>query len=100
MRNTAEWAGTGGVGGPVNYPGHDPQVPHHAAQLDAHYWKNMFLELGFGENGEGHTMAPTTNGNDGRGIPQYLDPPHQHHSHPPHQHQGPVSYQHLPNYTH
>ncbi|CAK5264068.1 unnamed protein product, partial [Mycena citricolor] len=30
----------------------DPYVPsiHHASELDAHYWKNMFLELGFGES--------------------------------------------------
>jgi len=27
-----------------------PPKPHHASELDALYWKNMFLELGFGEN--------------------------------------------------
>jgi hypothetical protein len=99
IRNTAGWTSTSGVGGPASYHGHVPQVPLHASELDAHYWKNMFLELGFGENGEGHTMAHTTNGSDGRDISQYLDP-HQHQSNPVHQHQGPVIYQHMPNYSH
>lgn len=90
IRNAAGWASTSSVAGPVSHHGHVAQVPHHASELDAHYWKNMFLELGFGENG-----APAPNGNDNRGMPHYLDPPHQHQSH-----QGSVSYQHMPNYAH
>jgi len=37
---------------PVNYhsEGYVPSIPHHASELDAHYWKNMFLELGFGDD--------------------------------------------------
>jgi hypothetical protein len=95
IRNTVGWPG---VGSPVGYHGHVPQVPHHASELDAHYWKNMFLELGFGENVEGHTMVPMTNRNDSRGIPHYLDS-HQQLSHSL-QHQGSVSYQHMPDYMH
>jgi len=35
---------------PATY--HEGYVPsiHHASELDAHYWKNMFLELGFGDS--------------------------------------------------
>jgi hypothetical protein len=35
---------------PVNYnpDGYVPSI-HHASEPDAHYWKNMFLELGFGD---------------------------------------------------
>ena len=94
IRNTAGWSGAGGVGGLVSYHGHGSQIPHHASELDAHYWKNMFLELGFGENGEGHTIG---NGNDNRSIQQYLDPPHHAHSV---QHLGSVSCQQIPNYAH
>ncbi|KAJ7109106.1 fungal-specific transcription factor domain-containing protein [Mycena epipterygia] len=37
---------------PANYhpEGYVPSIPHHASELDAHYWKNMFLELGFGDS--------------------------------------------------
>ncbi|KAJ6455859.1 fungal-specific transcription factor domain-containing protein [Mycena sanguinolenta] len=34
--------------------GYVPSIPHHASELDAHYWKNMFLELGFGETQGDH----------------------------------------------
>ncbi|KAJ7285568.1 fungal-specific transcription factor domain-containing protein [Mycena rebaudengoi] len=38
--------------------GYVPSIPHHASELDAHYWKNMFLELGFGETqGEQQTRV-------------------------------------------
>ncbi|KAJ7632335.1 hypothetical protein FB45DRAFT_912180 [Roridomyces roridus] len=42
--------------------GYVPSIPHHASELDAHYWKNMFLELGFGDSHTDHTrnMPPTT----------------------------------------
>ncbi|KAF5386973.1 hypothetical protein D9615_001775 [Tricholomella constricta] len=43
--------------GPINYPGYVPQAPHYASELDAHYWKNMFIELGFGD-GEGQALVP------------------------------------------
>lgn len=98
-RNAAGWVGTGGVGGSVNHHGHVPQVPHHASELDAHYWKNMFLELGFGENPEVNHITPTTNGADNRGILHYLDSHHQQQTHLL-QHQGSTSYQHLHNYDH
>ncbi|KAK7023786.1 Zn(2)-C6 fungal-type domain-containing protein [Favolaschia claudopus] len=46
---------------PTNYApeGYVPSIPHHASELDAHYWKNMFLELGFGDNQseQARTMA-------------------------------------------
>ncbi|KAF8964132.1 hypothetical protein BDZ97DRAFT_947087 [Flammula alnicola] len=36
--------------GNVHYPGgYIPTAPH-STELDARYWKNMFIELGFGEN--------------------------------------------------
>ncbi|KAG5634744.1 hypothetical protein H0H81_000939 [Sphagnurus paluster] len=77
---------------PMHYPGYAPQAPQYASELDAHYWKNMFIELGFGENGEGQAMVP----HDGRGVPQYMEQVHHHlpphHVH--HQHSGHLIYQH------
>ncbi|KAJ7098180.1 fungal-specific transcription factor domain-containing protein [Mycena belliarum] len=35
-----------------------PSIPHHASELDAHYWKNMFLELGFGDSQGGDRNLP------------------------------------------
>jgi hypothetical protein len=49
-------SGTGGnSGGGV---GSTFPVPQHASELDAHYWRNMFLELGFG----GDVDSSPTNG--------------------------------------
>lgn len=94
----------GGPGGTVNYNSFVPQVPHHASELDAHYWKNMFIELGFGENGDPQPI-PSAGASDHRGMPQYIDTTHHNisHSQQNHQHQGHLSYSHLhhasqPNY--
>ncbi|KAJ6611766.1 fungal-specific transcription factor domain-containing protein [Mycena sp. CBHHK59/15] len=62
---------------PADYhpEGYVPSIPHHASELDAHYWKNMFLELGFGE----------TQGDQSRSMSQTADntqqqlPYHMHH---------------------
>lgn len=62
----------------IHYPNGYISTPHHATELDAHYWKNMFLELGFGDNPEQNIQAFTTR----QALPQYLDPP-QHHSQTP-----------------
>jgi len=71
----------------IHYPNGYVPVPQHASELDAHYWKNMFLELGFGE-GVDPSMVPL------RPIPQYMDnSPHQQHQ-PPHQHQHQQHQQH------
>ncbi|GLB35263.1 putative fungal specific transcription factor [Lyophyllum shimeji] len=49
-----------------------PQAPQYVSELDAHYWKNMFIELGFGENGEGQAMPQTAH--ESRGMPHYMEP--------------------------
>lgn len=41
----------------IHYPNNYIPVPHHATELDAHYWRNMFLQLGFGENAADLSMA-------------------------------------------
>ncbi|KAJ7063042.1 fungal-specific transcription factor domain-containing protein [Mycena amicta] len=42
---------------PVSYPeGYAPAI-NHASELDAHYWKNMFLELGFGDAQSDHSRS-------------------------------------------
>ncbi|KAF9459558.1 fungal-specific transcription factor domain-containing protein [Collybia nuda] len=89
-----------GPGTAANYNNIVPQVPHHASELDAHYWKNMFIELGFGEHGE--PIAPTT-AVDHRGMSQYVDTTHHSNSQQTHQHHGHLSYSHVhqpsqPNY--
>ncbi|KAG6850463.1 hypothetical protein H0H93_012884 [Arthromyces matolae] len=40
------------MAGPLNYAysNNIPQMAQYTSELDAHYWKNMFIELGFGEN--------------------------------------------------
>ncbi|CAA7270167.1 unnamed protein product [Cyclocybe aegerita] len=87
--------GNGQTNAPVHYPnGYVPSTPQHASELDAHYWKNMFLELGFGEGVDPNTMPsviPNNNStNMNRAMPQqqqqYMDVP-QHHTTHPHQQQ-------------
>ncbi|KAJ7470490.1 fungal-specific transcription factor domain-containing protein [Mycena latifolia] len=58
----------------VNYPpeGYVPSIPHHASELDAHYWKNMFLELGFGDS-QGDRNLPQT------AVDNHQLPYHMHH---------------------
>lgn len=64
-----------------------PNAPHHASELDAHYWKNMFLELGFGDNNEGGPNGGGPSSDQARNMPpppqtQYSDQPPYHHMHP------------------
>lgn len=69
---------------PVNYPGFAPAAPQHASELDAHYWKNMFIELGFGDAMEGHPAAPQPAQHimgDERAGNGYTDGSHHHHQH-------------------
>ncbi|KAG6910880.1 hypothetical protein DXG01_006563 [Tephrocybe rancida] len=71
-----------------------PQMPQYTTELDAHYWKNMFIELGFGENGEGQTMMPQLQQDRGGVATHYAANHHymqQHPQHPHHMHQH-VSY--------
>src|SRR5438477_9132306 len=35
---------------PPSYPNPSLAPPQQGSELDAHYWRNMFLELGFGES--------------------------------------------------
>lgn len=73
--------------GQVQYHGgYPPGTVHHASELDAHYWKNMFIELGFGDNGETNAVVTTVGTSDTRTMQQYVEHPHQHH--PPAQHQN------------
>jgi len=41
----------------IHYPNNYVPMPHHATELDAHYWKNMFIQLGFGESAADLSMA-------------------------------------------
>ena len=72
--------------GAVHYPGgYVPVATHHASELDAHYWKNMFLELGFGENVDPSTMhGVVPNSNPRTAMPQYVEntTPQHHLPHP------------------
>jgi len=80
--------GTGsGASASLNYHTvYVPNAPHHASELDAHYWKNMFLELGFGDNSEAGPNGgqPT---DQARNMPPPAQPPYSdqtpyHHMHP------------------
>ncbi|TEB36075.1 hypothetical protein FA13DRAFT_1683361 [Coprinellus micaceus] len=62
-----------------------PTAPSHASQLDQHYWKNMFIELGFGEHNETQTNVLAHPQHQAHGPPP--PPPQQY---PPQQ--GPVPY--------
>jgi hypothetical protein len=71
--------------GAVHYPGgYVPAATHHASELDAHYWKNMFLELGFGENVDPSTIHGVVPNSSTRTMPQYVEntTPQQHLPHP------------------
>ncbi|KAJ7172753.1 fungal-specific transcription factor domain-containing protein [Mycena filopes] len=56
---------------PVTYhsEGYVPSIPHHASELDAHYWKNMFLELGFGDGDQSRNMQSAA---DGHQLPYHM----------------------------
>ncbi|KAH9483811.1 Protein priB [Psilocybe cubensis] len=69
--------------------GYAPAVPPHSSDLDAHYWKNMFIELGFGDTVDPNSMPVGVTMV--RGVPQYMDQQQQqqqqHHHHAQQQHQ-------------
>ncbi|PPQ90137.1 hypothetical protein CVT25_012306 [Psilocybe cyanescens] len=75
--------GNNGMGGNTGYV---PAVPQNASDLDAHYWKNMFLELGFGDGVDPNTV-PAVGNTMVRGIPQYIEQQQQHHHPQQQQHQ-------------
>lgn len=85
-----------------------PSGPHHATELDAHYWKNMFLELGFGENVDPHALPTPVPANISAPMPHFMENSHrQHVTHQQHTHhvlqpQGQVHYHpmHLASYGH
>ncbi|KAJ7687571.1 fungal-specific transcription factor domain-containing protein [Mycena olivaceomarginata] len=58
---------------PANYApeGYVPSIPHHASELDAHYWKNMFLELGFGDTPGDRNMQSVV---DNHQLPYHMHP--------------------------
>nr|GAT58033.1 predicted protein [Mycena chlorophos] len=70
-----------GVAAQISYgqpEGYAPSIPH-ASEMDAHYWRNMFMELGFGFEGNNARRSP--HGREGNGtVPQvnnqYMHPIH------------------------
>jgi hypothetical protein len=52
----------------VSYPNSSVGASQHGSELDAHYWRNMFLELGFGE---GIDSAPTSHSESVRTAASY-----------------------------
>jgi len=69
----------------VNYnTGFVPAAPHHASAEDAHYWRHMFLELGYG-SGDPNPERP---------IPYTPESGSQI------QHQGQIQYHQMPSYGH
>ncbi|KIL68664.1 hypothetical protein M378DRAFT_158512 [Amanita muscaria Koide BX008] len=69
--------------------GYLPAAPHHASAEDAHYWRSMFLELGYG-NGDPNLPQDRT-------VPYAVDDGH--HSHQIQQHHSQIQYQ-MSNYGH
>lgn len=71
-----------------SFYGYVPQAPNHVSELDAHYWKNMFIELGFGEGSD----ASAVGSQPAQPMQHYVDP---HQMQPPihHQQQEHHSYQ-------
>lgn len=93
--------GSGQPTGAVHYSGtYFPSGPHHATELDAHYWKNMFLELGFGENVDPHALPTAVPANISAAMPHYMENSHrqqithqqQHNHHQVLQPQGQLQY--------
>ncbi|KAG2020613.1 priB protein [Coprinopsis cinerea AmutBmut pab1-1] len=76
-----------------------PSAPHNATELDQHYWKNMFIELGFGGTHETQTNVLAVGANDPRAA-QYTDTQHQQHQHQQHQHSASPQHAHHPAYYH
>ncbi|KAJ7489970.1 fungal-specific transcription factor domain-containing protein [Mycena galericulata] len=52
--------------------GYVPSIPHHASELDAHYWKNMFLELGFGDSHADQARNLPQAAPDGNQLPYHM----------------------------
>ncbi|KAF9557675.1 hypothetical protein CPC08DRAFT_668433 [Agrocybe pediades] len=77
--------------GPINnggVPYYIPSGSQHTSELDAHYWKNMFIELGFGEGVDPNGMPPAVpmhNNMPPRTHTQYVDQPQSQHHHQAHQ---------------
>ena len=96
--------------GTIHYPGnYFPSGPNHPTELDAHYWKNMFLELGFGENVDPHALPTAVPTNLSAPMPHYMENSHRQHITHQHQHthhqilqpQGQLHYpMHLASYGH
>jgi hypothetical protein len=93
--------GSGQPTGAVHFSGsYFPSGPHHPTELDAHYWKNMFLELGFGENVDPHTLPTAVPADISAPMPHYMENSHrqqithqqQQHSHQVLQPQGQLHY--------
>jgi hypothetical protein len=93
--------GSGQSTGAVQFSGnYFPSGPHHPTELDAHYWKNMFLELGFGENVDPHTLPTAVSAEISAPMPHYMENSHrqqithqqQQHSHQVLQPQGQLHY--------
>jgi hypothetical protein len=69
--------GSGQPTGAVHYSSsYFPSGPHHPTELDAHYWKNMFLELGFGENVDPHTLPTPVPAEISVPMPHYMENSH------------------------
>ncbi|KAF8633741.1 hypothetical protein AX17_004397 [Amanita inopinata Kibby_2008] len=92
IRNGTTGGGNHAPSAPVNYhTGYLPAAPHHASAEDAHYWRIMFLELGYG-SGDLHAQ------NTDRAGPYAIDGGHaQAHNNQNQQH-GPLAYHQMPNY--
>lgn len=74
----------------IHYPNNYIPSPHHATELDGHYWKNMFVQLGFGENSDmSMSMFATT-----PAMPSFMDQSDNqpHSSRHSSESQGPVHY--------
>ncbi|PPQ87501.1 hypothetical protein CVT25_008040, partial [Psilocybe cyanescens] len=50
-----------GIGNGMGNNGYAPAVPAHTSDLDAHYWRNMFIELGFGDTIERNSSTNPSN---------------------------------------
>ncbi|PFH47675.1 hypothetical protein AMATHDRAFT_67215 [Amanita thiersii Skay4041] len=82
--------GTPGSNIPVSYTGYPPAAPHYASAEDAHYWRNMFLELGYGGNSNPESSPTGVE----RSPPYSLDPgQHTTHQQTHHPHQVVYSQQ-------
>jgi len=80
----------------IHYPNNYVPSPMHATELDGHYWKNMFVQLGFGENSDMSMSNFATT----PAMPSFMDQSdsnHHYSSRSSHSHhssetQGPVHY--------